>query len=104
MTPPKIRSQPKTRTPSKTRKPPKTKTPHEIKRLSVEVEEVQGYMLNLQNNPDFDEFPMNKRTIRLQISVLEVEYYKTRHIYPVLAEVGMEFYHSLPPVQEIWGK
>ena len=61
-------------------------------------------MLNLQNNPKLDKFPMNNQTIRLQITALEVEYYKTRHIKPVLADVDMEFYHSLQPVQEILGE
>ena len=58
-------------------------------------------MLHLKNNPDKYEFLMNNRTIRIQIAVLEVQYFKTRHINPVLVEVDMEFYHSLPPVQEI---
>ena len=46
----------------------------------------------------------NYQTIRLQITVLEVEYLKTRHMNPVLAEVKIEFYHSLPPVEEILGE
>ena len=61
-------------------------------------------MLQLQNNPDISEFPINNQTIRLQIAVLEVEYLKTRHINPVLADVKMDFYHSLPPVQELLGE
>jgi len=42
---------------------------------------------------------MNNLTIHTQIAEREVAYYKTRHMNPVLAEVDMEFYHSLPPVQ-----
>mmetsp|Transcript_21871 Transcript_21871/g.22191 ORF Transcript_21871/g.22191 Transcript_21871/m.22191 type:complete len:99 (+) Transcript_21871:3-299(+) len=61
-------------------------------------------MLQLQNNPDIDEFLMNNQTIRLQIAVLEFEYLKTRHLNPVLADVDMEFYHSLLPVQELLGE
>ena len=79
--------------------PPKTKTTHKIKRPIIKVEEVQQYMLHLQNNPDLDEFPMNNSTIQTQIAECEVAYYKIRHTNPVLAEVDMEFYHSLPPVQ-----
>ena len=55
-------------------------------------------MLHLRNKPDLDEFPMNIPTIRTQIAKCEVAYYKIRHTNPVLAEVGMDFYHSLPPV------
>ena len=61
-------------------------------------------MLNLRNNPKLDKFWMNNQTIRLKFAVLEVEYYKTRHINPVLADVDMEFYHILPPVQGILGE
>ena len=61
-------------------------------------------MLNLQNNPKLDKFPMNNQTIRLQIAVLEVKYYKTRHINLVLAEEDMKFYYSLQSVQEILGE
>ena len=68
---------------------------------NVKVEEVQCYMLNLQNNHKLDKSPMNNQTIHLQIAVLEVQYYKIRHINPFLADVDMKFYRSLPPVQEI---
>ena len=61
-------------------------------------------MLHLQNNPDLDEFPMTNPTIRTQIAECEVAYYKIRHTNPVLAEVDMEFYHSLPPVQVLLGE
>ena len=47
---------------------------------------------------------MNNREIRLQITVCEVHYYKIRHINPVLAEVNMGFYHSLPIVQKLLEK
>merc|ERR1712238_552106 len=95
---------PRTRSQQKTRSPPKTKTTHEIKQPSVNVEEIQRYMLHLRNNPDLDEFPMNNITIRTQIAKCEVAYYKIRHTNPVLAEVDMEFYHSLPPVQVLLGE
>ena len=43
---------------------------------------------------------MNNLTMRTQIAECEVAYYyKIWHTNPVLAEVDMEFYHSLPPVQ-----
>ena len=60
-------------------------------------------MIYLQN-PNKDKFPVNNQTIRLQITVLKVEYLKIRHINPVLAEGDMEFYHSLSPVQELLGE
>ena len=41
----------------------------------------------------------NLPPIRTQIAQCEVAYYKIQHTNPVLAEVDMEFYHSLPPVQ-----
>ena len=47
---------------------------------------------------------MNNPTIRTQIAECEVAYYKIRHTNPVLAEVDMEFYHSLPPVQVLLGE
>ena len=86
--------------------PPKTKikTIHEIKRPIVTVEEVNRYLQHVQNNPDLDEFPMNNLPIRTQIAQCEVEYYKMRNTNPVLAEVDMDFYHSLPPVQALLGK
>ena len=46
---------------------------------------------------------MNNPTIRTQIVECEVAYYKIRHTNPVLAEVNMEFYHSLPPMQVLLG-
>ena len=58
----------------------------------------------MQNNPDRDEFPMNNLTIRIQIAECEVAYYNIRHTNPVLAEVTMEFYHRLPPVQVLLGE
>jgi len=68
------------------------------------VEEVERYLQHVQNNPDADEFPMNNPTISKQIAVCEVAYYKIRYINPVLAEVDMDFYHSLPPVQKLLGE
>ena len=44
---------------------------------------------------------MNNPTIQLQITCCKVTYYKIRHINPVLVEVDMEFYHSLPTVQKV---
>ena len=90
---------PKTRSQPKTRSPPTTKTTHKIKQPSVKVEEIQRYMVHLRNNPECDEFPMNNIAIRTQIAKCEVAYYKILHTNPVLAEVDMEFYHSLPPIQ-----
>ena len=75
------------------------KTTHEIKRTIITVEEVNQYLQHVQSNPDLDEFPMKNPTICTQIAECEVAYYKIRHTNPVLAEVDMEFYHSLPPVQ-----
>ena len=46
----------------------------------------------------------NNSTIRTQIAECEVAYYKIRHTNPVLAEVDMDFYHSLPPVQVLLGE
>ena len=63
------------------------------------MNEVNQYLHHVQNNPDLDEFPMNNLTTRTQIAKCEFAYYKIRHTTPVLAEVDMEFYHSLPPVQ-----
>ena len=63
------------------------------------MEEVERYLQHLQNNPDRDNFPMSNPTIRTQIAECEVAYLKIRHTNLVLAEVTMEFYHSLPPVQ-----
>ena len=61
-------------------------------------------MLHLQNNPDLDKFPMNNSTIHTQIAECGVAYYKIWHTNSVLAEVGMEFYYSLPPVRGTsWG-
>ena len=94
----------KTKSKPKIRSPPKTKTTHEIKQPSVNVEEIQQYMLHLRNNSDYDKFPMNNITICTQIAECEVAYYKIRHTNPVLAEVDMEFYHSLPPVQVLLGE
>ena len=70
----------------------------------VEVKEVKRYLQHVQNNPDLDEFPMNKPTICTEIAECEVAYYKLWHINPVLAEVDMKFYHSLPPVQVLLGE
>ena len=61
-------------------------------------------MLHLQNNPDLDEFPMNNLTTCTQIARCEVTYYKIRHTNPVLADVEMELYHSLPSVQILLGE
>jgi len=47
---------------------------------------------------------MNNLTIRTQIAKCKVAYYKIRHTNPVLAEVTMEFYHSLPPVHFLLGE
>mmetsp|Transcript_20413 Transcript_20413/g.22771 ORF Transcript_20413/g.22771 Transcript_20413/m.22771 type:complete len:138 (+) Transcript_20413:184-597(+) len=47
---------------------------------------------------------MNNLTIRTQIAKCKVAYYKIRHTNPVLADVDMEFYHSLPPVQVLLGE
>jgi len=68
------------------------------------VEEVEQYLQHIQNNPDRDNFPMNNLTIRTQITECEVAYLKIYHTDPVLAEVTMEFYHSLPPVHFLLGK
>jgi len=68
------------------------------------VEEVEQYLQHMKNNPDWDEFPMNNLTIRTQIAECEVAYHKIRHTKPVLAEVTMEFYHSLPPVHLFLGE
>ena len=76
----------------------KTKTTHKIKQPIVTVDEVNRYLQHVQNNPGLDEFLMNNQTIRTQIAECEVVYYKIRHTNPVLAEVDMEFYHSLSPV------
>ena len=88
-------TQPKTRTP--------TKTNHEIKQPIVEVDKVEQYLQHIQNNPDWDEFPTKNPTIRTQIAECEVSFYKICHTNPVLAEVAMEFYQSLPPVQVLLG-
>ena len=61
--------------------------------------EVNRYLQHVQNNSKLDEFPMNNPTIRTQIAECEVAYYKIWHTNPILAEVDIEFYHSLPPVQ-----
>ena len=79
------------------------KTAHEIKRTIVTADEVNQYLQQVQNNPDLDEFPMNNLMIRTQIAECEVAYYKIWHTDPVLAEVDMEYYHSLPPVQILLG-
>ena len=84
-------------TPPKTKT--KTKTTHEIKRPIVTAAEVNRYLQHVQNKPELDEFPMNNPKIGTQIAEREVAYYKIRHTNSVLAEVDMEFYHSLPPVQ-----
>jgi len=68
------------------------------------VAEVNQYLQHVQNNPEFDEFPMNNLPIRTQIAEREVVYYKIRQTNPILAEVDMEFYHSLPPVQVLLGE
>ena len=47
---------------------------------------------------------MNNLPIRTQIAECEVAYNKIRRTNPVLAEVDMEFYHSLPPVQVLLGE
>jgi len=47
---------------------------------------------------------MKNLPIRTQIARCEVEYYKIRNTNPVLAEVDMDFYHSLPPVQVLLGE
>ena len=47
---------------------------------------------------------MNNLTIRTHISECEVACYKIRHTNPILAEMDMEFYHSLPPVQVFLGE
>ena len=80
------------------------KTTHKIKRPVITVEEVNRYLRHIQNNPDLDEFPMNNLPIRTQIAKCEVAYYKIWHKNPVLAEVAMEFYHSLPSVQVLVGE
>ena len=68
------------------------------------MEEVKRYLQHVQNNPDVDAFSINNPTIRIQIVVCEVAYYKIRHINPVLAEVDMELYHNLPPAQKLFGE
>jgi len=68
------------------------------------VEEVNQYLQHVQNNPELDEFPMNNLPIRTQIAESEIAYYKIRHTNPVLVEVDMDFYHSLPPVQVLLGE
>jgi len=68
------------------------------------VAKVNRYLQHVQSNPEFDEFPMNNLPVHTQIAEPEVAYYKIRHTNPVLAEVDMEFYHSLPPVQELLGE
>ena len=68
------------------------------------MKEVEQYLQHLQNNPDQDNFPMSNPSIRTQIAECEVAYYKIRHTNPVLAEVDMEFYHRLPPVQKFSGR
>merc|ERR1712238_103201 len=87
-------------TPPKT----KTKTTHEIKRPIVTADEDNRYLQHVENNPELDELPMNNITIRTQIAACEVAYYKIRHTLPVLVDVDMEFYHSLPPVQVLLGE
>ena len=64
----------------------------------------QPILQHLQNNPDQDEFPTNNPTIRTQFAECEVAYYKIRHTNPVLADVDVDFYHSLPPVQVLLGE
>jgi len=68
------------------------------------MKEVKRYLQHIQNNPDLDKFPMSNPTIRTQIVECAVTYYKIRHTNPVLADVDMEFYHSLPPVQVLLGE
>ena len=68
------------------------------------MEEVNRYLQHVENNPELDEFPMNNITIRTQIVECEVTYYKIRHTHLVLAEVDMEFYHNLSPVQVSLGE
>ena len=76
------------------------KTTHKMKRLIIEVVEVKQYLQHVQNSPDLDKFLMNNPTIRTEITEYEVAcYYKIRYTNPVLADVDMEFYHSLPPIQ-----
>ena len=89
---------------TKTNNPTKKKTTHEIKRPIVTMDEVTRYLQHVQNNPKLDEFPMNNQTIRTQIAECEVVYYKIRHKNPVLVEVDMYLYHSLPPVQVLLGE
>mmetsp|Transcript_53073 Transcript_53073/g.61291 ORF Transcript_53073/g.61291 Transcript_53073/m.61291 type:complete len:134 (+) Transcript_53073:319-720(+) len=50
---------------------------------------------------DKDVYLMNNPTIRLEITIPEVEYKKIMHINPDLAELDMESYNSLPSVQKI---
>ena len=69
---------------------------------TVEVEEVQRFMLHLRNNPDLEEYLMNNPTIRTKFAEYEVAYFKIQHKNPILAEVDIEFYHSLPPVQVLF--
>ena len=80
------------------------KRTHEIKRPIVKVEEVERYLQHEQNNPDLDKFLINNPTIHTKITECEVAYYKIRHTNLVLAEVDMDFYHSLPPVQVLLGE
>ena len=63
------------------------------------MEEVEQYLQHIQNNPDLDDFPMINLTIRTQITECEIAYYKICCTNPVLADVDMDFYHTLPPVQ-----
>ena len=80
------------------------KMTHEIKRPIVTADKVNRYLQHVQNNPDLDDFPMINLMIRTQIVECEVAYYKIRHTNPVLAEVDMEYYHSLPSVQVLLGE
>ena len=79
-------------------------TTHEIKWPIVKLKEVKRYLQHIQHNPYLDEFPINISTICTQIVKWGGAYYKIRHTNPVLAEVDMEFYHSLPPVQVLFGE
>ena len=47
---------------------------------------------------------MNNLVMCTQIAECEVTYYKFRHTIPCLAEVTMEYYHSLPSVQVLLGE
>ena len=48
--------------------------------------------------PQQRQIPMNNTIIRIQMAAIEVAYLKILYINPVLAEVDVEFYHSLPLV------